>query len=448
MPVFLDERLQIFYLNDQRRPRAKSYHPWNRASTRDFIHYTDHGEALAVVEELRSRERALGTGSVIQRGESYHAFYTGHNPRLLPIEVVMHASSDDLREWRRHPESSLEPPADYSRHSFRDPHLLHLPERDEYWMLVTTRHKGDGVIARFVSDDLSQWRDGGVLFTNDIGDSDPNLEVPTLFPYGDYWYLVFSDQHPHRQTQYRIARSPLGPFRRPARPAFDGRGFYAGKVARWGERLLLAGWTPTKPAARDRREFMWGGNLVIHELHQQPDGVLTTAPPKELPQAFAPPTSLVASGGDKPAGEQLELSGKTRQLSAFPAFPDIARITGRIHADAPGRFGLAFAVEDEGSECLIVFDTRDGSLHYYNVPINRLWAHEPQISLDYPFGDTIDIHIYIDRSVLVMYLDGRQAFSTRIHSMPGRPWGVFSLGARLRLSKWQIASFAPPPPAP
>ncbi|MCA8837006.1 MAG: hypothetical protein K8963_04045, partial [Proteobacteria bacterium] len=297
MPFFDGERWQIFYLNDQRIRRARGYHPWHRASTSDFFHYRDHGLVLAFDNNLRSRERALGTGSVIKVGELYHAFYTGHNPRLRPVEVIMHATSTDMVHWRKHPADSLAPPSAYSRHSFRDPHVLYISERNEYWMLITTRVDGDGVIARFVSDDLRTWRDGGVLFVSDVDDRDGNLEVPTLFKFGRYWYLVFSDQKPNRQTQYRMAESPLGPWRRPPFSAFDGAGFYAGKVVVADGRVLLAGWTPTKSADLDQREFMWAGNLVVHELLQNPDGTLRTVAPAEFDQFFGPDAAPVLHEG-------------------------------------------------------------------------------------------------------------------------------------------------------
>lgn len=71
----------------------------------------------------------------------------------------------------------------------------------------------------------------------------------------------------------------------PAEDTFDGRAFYAAKTISDGKKRYILGWNPTRtqnhynwnPPGFDGIDFNtwdWGGNLVVHELFQAPDGTL------------------------------------------------------------------------------------------------------------------------------------------------------------------------------
>lgn len=327
IPFSANGQLHVFYLFDG-ATGGEAFHPWYHATTTDFFQYSDLGEALPVVQDRSSREFALGTGSVIQVGDTYHAYYTGFNNRLNPFEGILHATSRDLVHWTKHPEQTFYAPAGYERNDFRDPHVIRVEEKGEYWMLVTARSHGRGVIAKLVSKDLVKWQDGGVLFTNDSFAGDGNLECPTLFRIGDYWYLSFSDQSPTRRTQYRVSRRPDGPFEKSTSVALDGQGFYAGKVVEHAGQYYVTGWAPRKELQQDTGNFLWGGNLVVHQLVQQANGALAVRVPDAVRSLFAGarPTS---TRFDTIALQSAELSGKS--LGVFDGDPQaVYRISGKF----------------------------------------------------------------------------------------------------------------------
>jgi beta-fructofuranosidase len=66
----------------------------------------------------------------------------------------MHATSKDRFHWVKHPQDTILPGANYRGNDFRDPHVVWVDEKKEYWMLITTRSKGRGIIARYSSTDL------------------------------------------------------------------------------------------------------------------------------------------------------------------------------------------------------------------------------------------------------------------------------------------------------
>ena len=179
MPYFNGEEFMIYYLEDLRDDQT-GFHPISLMTTTDFINYTDHGEVIPFVNDQNHQELALGTGSVIIDSDGlYHAFYTGHNGSLSPKEAIMHATSKDGVKWSKQPEHTFFASAQYEADDFRDPFVFYEEDSQEYWMLITARQNGTGVIARYTSTDLITWEDKGTFFLNDFG-NDSNSECPSL----------------------------------------------------------------------------------------------------------------------------------------------------------------------------------------------------------------------------------------------------------------------------
>ncbi len=174
MPFYDDGIMNIYHLQNSRGSNSMYYHPISRVTTKDFIHYKDEGIAIHYEENYSSPDAAIGTGSFIKdKNGKYHCFYTGHNAAEgtgLPfIEVIRHAVSDDQKEWQKDEQFNLYGDCN----DFRDPYV-YFDELDQiYYMLVTTRANGTGVIKQYACEDLSlgdkDWKDMGVFFWNDEG---------------------------------------------------------------------------------------------------------------------------------------------------------------------------------------------------------------------------------------------------------------------------------------
>ncbi|WP_459783661.1 glycoside hydrolase family protein [Alkalibacterium sp. s-m-22] len=115
-------------------------------------------------------------------------------------------------------------------------------ESQLWWMLITTRQDGEGVIAKYTYDNLNKWENEGVFFKNDLG-NDSNLEYQSLVHFDGKWYLAFSDQWDQRVVHYCIANDVNGPFEAPKKGIdhIDGAGFYAGRLETDGENLYMVG---------------------------------------------------------------------------------------------------------------------------------------------------------------------------------------------------------------
>lgn len=428
IPFFAKGRFYLYYLHDWRD--AKNHGegtPWYLVSTEDFVHFTEHGEMLAR-GSAQEQDLYVFTGSVVEGLGRYHIFYTGHNPHLRktgkPEEAVMHAVSDDLLHWTKQPGEMFFSPGDnFEPHDWRDPFVFWNPEVKEYWMLTAARLKTGpsrrrGCTALSTSKDLVHWTVRDAFWT-------PSLyfthECPDLFKMGDWWYLVFSEFSERMQTRYRMSRSLKGPWLTPADDTFDGRAYYAAKTSSNGQRRYLFGWLSTRDQNKDYRNWNWGGNLVVHELWQAADGTLCVRVPRTVDAAFGKPAT-----------------GRTLKLSAPGTFRAEAfgKMTGRMKLD------VNVGYEAGTQSCGVMLRASADLEKAYYIRIeprhNRMvfdsWPRpgdQPfMLGLERPLrlasGKPVNLKIFVDGTVCVVYADGAVAMSTRLYNLPEGDWGVFA----------------------
>ncbi len=437
MPYYDGKNFQVFYLEDLRDGDV-GFHPWSLLTTKNFVDYKSEGIVIPYSKNTDEQDLALGTGSVVKDQEGlYHAFYTGHNPKKKPKEAIMHATSKDLKNWKKIAEDTFFASNQYEKNDFRDPYVFYNEDYKEYWMLITTRKKQTGVIALYTSNDLKRWEDQGVLFSNDMG-SDSNLECPTLIKYGDYWYLTFSDQWPDRVVHYRIASDSKGPFTEPDLDSFDGNGFYAGRLEKDAENLYLFGWTPTKDGYDDTRNYNWAGNLVVHQIKQKGSGELYPVPVENVVKEINREVKIetkTQTGSVKGTNNHYSFFGKEYEAVTFSEIEGTNKITGKIKTSSNmNLFGFMFNVRESNTSSLnIVFDPLAQELKFYNVPPNRIHSSIPKstMKLNIEENDTLDFTLLMDETIAVLYVNDQAVLSTRMYSMPNNKWGIFSIDSEI-----------------
>lgn len=435
MPFYEDGEFHIFYLLDK-RDGSNGYHPWALYNTENFYEYEDCGEVIPYADSLNAQDIALGTGSVIKDEDGmYHAFYTGHNDTYSPKEAIMHATSKDMKDWTKLPEDTFSANAHYSQNDFRDPYVLYMEEEKEYWMLITTRNEKTGIIAKYTSKDLKQWKDEGTFFVNDM-DTDSNMECPTLLQYQGKWYLTFSDQWPMREFHYRVSDTPDGKFEIPKQDIIDGNGFYAGRLETDGENLYAFGWNATKVDHLDEEEYDWGGNLVVHQLVQKEDGSLVpimNASVKEGMKKELSLTPLRMTETIEKHKRDYELSGKEYEVVEFNTLLGSYRFETTIkNFKDSEKFGFAFQTDDEAVGAMnIVFDVKENKIEFFNT--NELYAMDPQSEIDIDFEnlEELKVSMMIADGVVSMYVDEQCAMTARMYASQGGTWGMFGINSNV-----------------
>ena len=447
IPFFWKGDYHLFYLKDYRDPAGHGDGtPWFHLVTRDFVTFEDWGEAIPRGPK-GSQDLWIFTGSVIERQGVFHIFYTGHNSYYRnegkPTEIVMHATSPDLRTWTKDPGFQFKAQPGYDPHDWRDPFPFWNEAKGEYGMLLAARKtagpsRNRGCTALAVSPDLKTWTMREPFWAPDEYFTH---ECPDLFRLGDWWYLVYSTFTERCVTHYRMSRSLSGPWLTPANDTFDGRAFYAAKTAGDERRRFVFGWLPTREGEKDEGGWQWGGDLVVHEIIQQPDGALTVRVPDSVRTAFTRSGCL----NPVPVLGQWQVGKDTITTDATSRFSALALGTMPHECLIETEISLAAGTVNAGL-LLRADDTLD---NYYQVrlePANQRlvidrWPRpgdQPfmlERPLAMPAGEPVRLRLIADGTNLVVYANDQVALSCRMYNHRQGQFGLFVTEGRAEFSR-------------
>ena len=429
---------RIYYLQEFRPNDPATYHPVYAVETRDFVNYGESGEVLPTGGR-EDQDAAIGTGSVIRchKDGLYYLFYTGnkyHPSDWENRQVVMSATSTDGVEWSKTDLRLNGNEWYYYRNDFRDPEVFRT-EDGVYHMLVATGKDGRNVLAEFTSSDCRNWSHKG-LFMNTLWDR--FYECPNVFKMGEWWYLVYSELHKEiRRVQYFKSKTyeGLAACTKDDNPVWpdnhegylDSRGFYAGKTASDGSNRYIWGWCPTRrdnnntAVNNDNGEPDWAGTLVAQRRIQHDDGSLTLGEIETVRNWFNDEVSVSSTAASIAAGGSIEL----------PALSDKTHLSFTVTASsAQTKFGVSIAKESwSGRYYSLIVNPEANNMAKVNFEQEGpdAMGFIPYIDgyfFSQPAGRVYHIDIYIDRSVLVLYINGQVSYTNRIYGMSGKSWSI------------------------
>ncbi|EQM74782.1 family 43 glycosylhydrolase [Microbacterium maritypicum] len=426
MPCYHDGRFYVYYQCDRRDPAPYpngAPFGWSLFLTDDLRSGVDFGEVLHKGDP-DGAERFLFAGSVIHAEGSFWAFYTGANRAFddteAPAETFRIATSPDGIEWTKHRELTMHSPDGFEKNYFRDPVVVFDPDLGAYRLLVAGRHDSGprvrrGCLLEYRSTDLRTWSFEKVLWSPHTHHL---LQMPDLFRIGDWWYLLYSEYDDQRRTRYRMSRSADGPWIAPQDDCFDGRAFYAARTVDVDGRRVIFGWNPTRAHGDDLDPWVWGGNLVAHDVVQRPDGTLGVRPnPELLDGAFeapdAEPRSLVLSRDDGYAEEIVVAESSTRFRVDFTM----------EFVDDTFEFGLKLYENSDADQGYVyLFSPGEHRVRFDMMP-NYPWFQLQNVGLSRPVaqpaGSVHEVTLIVDDDVCVLYVDDI-ALSSRMTRRPGQ----------------------------
>lgn len=439
IPFYWNGAYHVFYI------RAMAKMPWAHIVSTDLVHWVDLPTAiLPDGDPAGPCGENIGTGSVIETGGVFHAYFTGWNPRNpAGREVAVHAVSTNLVEWTKRCDEICAPDGViYKNHrdrDFRDPHVFWNEEEQCWWLLVFANdaRTGGTVIGVFTSVDLQTWTPQPPI-ANLTGQ-----ECPDYFRIGDTHYLLGG-------FRYSYAGAVRGPYLNPRNPYLDTPLIYAGKRMFDGRRHVWTGWFRDLAGERDGGGLEWGGpqQCLPRELYAGPGGELYARPVDEVTAVFTETVlDLAARPPVNPAPrwayEDGVLHGQAERVGSQQAF------------DVPDHYMMQATVQlDPQAELAVAFREQPGTGDGYRLLL-RPAQGEAEIrgpGFSYPRRCAIDtskpvtLQAFVQGTMIEAFINDAYAFSCRAYNFPRGQLGFSVAGGAVRLLDLRVKLPAAPPP--
>ncbi len=463
--IYWKGRYHIFY---PYFPGGVNY--WGHVSSTDLVHWTCHPPALTMSPEDPEKHAYAG-GSLVNRDGVPTLIYRGGEAGAC----IATSTDDGLIHWKKHPANPVIPLVKET-----DPHYLAYQmfdvcgwvEGDYHYCLsgniIDSLPKVEGDVAwLFRSRDLVGWEFRGPFYQSDRRWTGPeeDCSCPDFFPLGDKHVLMFISHY--RGTQYYIGRYENERFY----PERHGRMNWAGGPCFAQETLLDAkgrrifwAWAADQRTRQTALRSGWAGVLTLPR-------VLSLAPGGNL--AIEPAEELAVLRYDHRRHDNVKLAPDTEW-----ALPDVAGdcLELALEADLAGatEFVVTVRRSPDGQEqtdiiCdlaarTLSIDTTRSTLspdvvQTWPLPIMNFFFDNPLADgrtdvrvqtapLDLPAGEGLKLRIFLDRSMLEVFANGRQCLTGRMY--PTRPDSLgVSLAARggvvavRRLDAWKMNASNP-----
>ncbi len=431
-----DGVFHIFYLYDRLHHAAKwglGAHQYGHFSSGDLKHWTEHPLAVPIDKQW---ECAMGTGNVIhnEKDGKWYAFYTDCGSRIQFFDKpqrgawLFRSISDDGIHFQKDFKPVLP--------GF-DSDIFFVPETGQFHLIA------EGGRTHYQSADLVEWTAVGDSEFRKTAERDNLSQIcPDTLAWNGWHYFTTGSASIYK------SRTALGPWELIPNDIFDG--LYYSKMHEFKDgRALAAGWVGF-PA--------WGGNLVVRELVQAPDGNLGLKFVAEMIPAVGSPLSLpvTAKKGDA-HGDLQELSilaGESLAYAAVDKVPHDVRIRLTVHpSEGMEAFGLCLRGEgdyQQGSELSfrpaekhVQFGhPRDGGLDEIQEVRHTMsgdtGAMPPVLGLDRPFT----VELIAKERILDVCIDNRRTFIARRDELGGERLFFFARGGKVVFEGIEICPLA------
>jgi len=410
-PIFRDGVWHLFHM----MPPVIAHHV-----SRDLLQWEAWPTAVTPGAAGEPDSGGVATGCVVEHAGRYYHFYTGNQQICLTL-------SDDLAQWTKYAGNPVaRSDGDiYGSDNFRDPFVFRYEPESCWWMLFGAQTRGvsaqrAGCVGLAKSPDLLHWKLHPPLWAPHIG---PHADCPQLMQHLNRWWLCYLQ----RNTRYRVAVSPSGPFRRPATRNLGTSLLAAASRPVWdGRRWVVLPFVMRLQNDDDEGAWEYGGPLAIpRQLDFHVDCTITERPVEEmLAQIRALPEPGDAYTGTQPltgswtrAGQRTESTHPDGGTLLLPALP----------ADLYLEFTLAIA--DLDSDFHLLLRTSPDLLRGYQLSLHPSTAQVSLRSISQWDTDRvlasrsvaltakkpITVRVFLCGSICEVFLDDRCSLTARLY---------------------------------
>lgn len=389
---------------------------WFHVSSTDLVHWLHHPPALRADGNNPDPEYVgPQSGDAVENAPLPTLIY--HDGTKIGTSVVT-AEDDELIRWKPLPQNPVIPFGVNNETRVHD--VCAWYHEEVYYALVGGKNYHPGYegdcTSLFRSTNLVDWEYRGPFYKSrrDWTEEVEDCSCPDFFPLGHRHMLLMHGHWPYRQAHYYLGRFQGERFypEEHGRMTWPGGTFAGPETLLDGQgRRILFGWIPEgpQPGGRDWARFGWSSCISLPRLLSLgPDGTLRIQPVPEL--------------------EALRLN--RRRLEHLPLAEGRETILPGIAGDcleldiriAPGRacsMGVKVrCAPDDAEETRILFDSRQGVLAVESVTLSgqdECFANRQEAPFALPGGDTLRLHVFLDRSVLEVFANDRLCLTQRVY---------------------------------
>ena len=446
--IYWNGRYHMFYIIHDERG-----HIYGHASSKDLLHWRYHTPALYPRPGDPDKGIFSGNAFITREGKVamiYHGVNAGNSIALSDHEELIH--------WEKLKNNPIVPiPEEGTRedslYSSWDPHGW--LENDTYYAVF-----GGKVPTLFKAQELDSWEYVGPFLNSDMPDVDTDVEdmsCPDFFEIGDK-HAVLAISHSHGARIYigEWKNEQFYPESHQRMNWLGGTAFAPESMLDKDGRRIMWAWV------MDRREVLhirydheppkvgWSGMLTLPRvLSLDKDGILNINPVDELK----------ALRTKKRTETFIDLEeGNSKIMSSMSG--NAIEIKAKVNVPSSGIFGMKVLSSGDGQEETIIkfntidniieFDFSNSSLDSTIKHFGRPMGHDEKIATNQvaPFelrgGETLDLQIFIDKSIIEVFANGRQCVTQRVYPILENSQGVevFSEkgGAMVEsITTWDIA---------
>lgn len=436
--IHWDGAFHLFYQHnpDDAYDNPRRMH-WGHAVSRDLVHWRDLPIALAPEPGGPDRSGCYSGGAIDLDGVPALVYYGN------PDGICVATSTDGLRTWSRHPSNPLIPHPTDPEAGWRAWDPCAWRDGDTWYLVCGGKVEGAGDTAfLFRSRDFVNWDYRGLLYEPG---NESDCAVPDLFRLGEAHVLLFASHE--RGVQYYVGAMEGEQFvpRRHGRMNFGGFSLESGTLCAGlslrddADRRLMFGWVTEGRTEAAQRASGWSGVMCLPRvLALGGDGLLRIEPVPEL-QALR---GVHRRFDDLhvPAGAPAPLDGVDASCS---------EVAVAFERETAGEVGIAVGRSPDGAEeTRIVYSRAEGRISLdpgdsSAAPdvVGRAVQHAP---LDLDTDEALQLRIFIDRSIVEVFANGRQCLTQRIYPSRSDSRGV-ALFAQLdagvcSVDVWQMRS--------
>ena len=424
--IFWKGRYHLFYIFQDKRG-----HNWGHISSTDLFHWRHHPTGL--VSGMFS-----GNCFINKDGRPTMCYHQVGQGNAMAV-----ALDDDLNEWKKLDSNPITPktqPGDPNHEKYRSWDPYGWLEGDTYYAIFGGERpaiaKAPGL--------AGEWKYVGDLMANSV----PGVSINEDVSCADFFQL--GDRRMLLCISHRLGcRYYLGDWRgEQFHPTFHEKmswvdnSFFAPEslLDDRGRRIMWA-WIFDSPGFKMRTDYGWSGTMSLPRvLSLSTEGILLMSPPQEI--------ELLRYNGKKRTGFLVD---KDSELLVPEIAGNSLELDLNFEATNAKQYGLKICSSPRGEEqTLVYYDAEEKKLKVDTTKSSL--ADGPKTLEAGPFelkpAEPLKLRVFVDKSVVEVFANGRQAVMRRIY--PSRPdsTGVrlFSNGGAVRvpiLQAWEMAPSNP-----